>query len=139
MAYEESLRSISLDADSSLAGHTGVPNQPGSAVPNFGNALYRFCKITGSHQVGRAGSGDAAEVVGVVQNKPQVVGQAATVGIRGVTNLLAGGKIEPGDHIGADDQGRAVKTTAGAANTLAIAITAAGGENEVFSGLLRVI
>lgn len=138
MAYEESLRSISLDADSSLAGYTGVPNQPGSAVPNYGKALYRFCKITGTHQVGRAGSDDVADVVGVVQNKPQVVGQAATVGIRGVTNLLAGAKVEPGQHVVPDDEGRAVPADEGTQG-LAIAITAAGGEGEVFSGLLRVI
>lgn len=138
MAYEESLRSISLDADSTLAGYTGVPNQPGSASPNFGKALYRFCKITGSHQVGRAGSGDGADVIGVVQNKPQVVGQAATVGIRGVTNLMAGAKVSPGDHVVADDQGRAVPAGSGVQG-LAIAITAAGGADEVFSGLLRVI
>lgn len=138
MAYEESLRSISLDADSSLAGYTGVPNQPGSAVPNYGKALYRFCKITGTHQVGRAGAEDTDHVVGVVQNKPQVVGQAATVGIRGVTNLMAGDKVNPGDHVVADAQGRAVPAGSGVKG-LAIAITAAGGEGEVFSGLLRVI
>ena len=37
MSYEESLRSVSFNADSSLAVYTGVPNQPGSAKPHYGN------------------------------------------------------------------------------------------------------
>lgn len=137
MAYEESLRSISLDADSSLAGYTGISNQPGAANPHYGKAIYRFCKITGRHQVGRASGADGDAVVGVVQNKPQVTGQAATVAIRGVSNLLSGAAITPGDKIAADDEGRAVPAGEGA-TVLAIAITAAGGAGEVFSGLLRV-
>ena len=55
MAYEESLRSITLNADSSLGMYTGVPGQPGSPQPH-GGKQYHFVKVTGVHQVGLAGS-----------------------------------------------------------------------------------
>ena len=77
MAYEESLRSITLNADSSLGIYTGVPGQPGSPDPH-GGKQYHFVKVTGVHQVGLADA--TAAVVGVLQNKPQGTGQAATVG-----------------------------------------------------------
>lgn len=95
MAYEESLRSISLNADSSLAVYTGVPGQPGSTDPNYGQQ-YRFVKVTGVHQVGLL-TGPLEIAVGVMQNKPQVTDQAATVAIRGVTNMMAGAAITAGD------------------------------------------
>lgn len=139
MSYEESLRSVSFNADSSLAVYTGVPNQPGSPKPHYGN-IYRFVKITGANQVGRANTaaGTAGDIVGVMQNKPQVVGEAATVAIRGISNLLSGGAIAAGDHIGADSEGRAVKA-AGGANILAIAVAPATAAGQVFPALLRLI
>src|SRR5262245_64107513 len=86
MAYEESLRSITLNADSSLGIYTGVPGQPGSPDPH-GGKQYHFVKITGAHQVGLADA--AAAVVGVMQNKPQGAGQAATVAIDGVSKVVS--------------------------------------------------
>ena len=53
MAYDEAIRSISLDADSSIAVYTGVPGLPGSADPN-GGKQYRFVKVTGAGTVGLA-------------------------------------------------------------------------------------
>ena len=84
MSYEESLRSVSFVADSSIGVYTGVPGVPGSAVPNSGKQ-YRFLKVTGSDQVGLAAAGPS---IGVLQNKPQKVGAAATVGIRGISNVI---------------------------------------------------
>jgi len=133
MAYEESLRSISLDADASLAGYTGVPGTPGSAEPNYGKQ-YTFVKITGAHQVGLAVAA-ADPVVGVLQNKPQRVGQAATVGIRGVTNVIASAAINAGDKVGTTATGTAVTA---AADVLGIAITSAAGPGQLVSILLRI-
>jgi len=133
MAYEESLRSISLDADASLAGYTGVPGTPGSAEPNYGK-MYSFVKITGAHQVGLATAATDA-VVGVLQNKPQRLGQAATVGIRGVTNVIASAAIAAGDGVTTTATGTAVTS---ASNVLGIAITSAAGPGQVISVLLRV-
>lgn len=136
MAYEESLKSVSFDADSTLAGYTGVPGLPGSAAPNNGKAQYRFVKITGRHQVGLA-TAPTDVVVGVAQNKPQVEGQATTVGIFGISNVLSGGAIAPADNVTTDDQGRAVTTADGAAG-LGVAVTSASAAGELVSVLLRV-
>ena len=107
MAYDEAIRNITLTADASLSGYTGVPGTPGSADPNYGKAQYRFVKITGAKQCGLA-TAAADLVVGVIQNKPQVAGQAGTVAIRGVTQVLTGGAFNPGDKIDTDSTGRAV-------------------------------
>jgi hypothetical protein len=105
--YEESLRSISLDADATLGIYTGVPGQPGSAVPNYGK-MYCFVKITGAHQVGLCvAATDLA--VGIMQNKPQRPGAAATVGFSGVSNVITGGVVAAGDLVAPDAGGHAVK------------------------------
>lgn len=105
--YEETLRSISLDADASVGIYTGVPGQPGSAVPNYGK-MYCFVKLTGSHQVGLCTA--ATDIaVGILQNKPQKPGAAATVGFSGVSNLIAGGVIAAGDLVASTATGTAVK------------------------------
>lgn len=133
MAYEESLRTVSLNADSSLAVYTGVPGVPGSPDPNYGKQ-YRFVKVTGANQVGLAGAGEAS--VGVMQNKPQVVGQAATVAIHGISMVMAGAALDAGDTVEADSEGRAITSTTGAVGGIALA--AAGQANELVPVLLQV-
>lgn len=110
MAYEESLRSISLDADSSLATYTGVPGALGSAAPNWGFA-FRFVKLVGAHQVGLAVTTANEVVIGVMQNKPQVTGQAATVAIAGVSMVQSGAAVTAGNAVKVDTTGRAVAAT----------------------------
>ena len=134
MAYEESLRTISLNADSSLAVYTGVPGAPGSANPNYGKQ-YRFVKVTGANQCGLSTAG-ADVSVGVMQNKPQVVGQAATVAIHGVSMVMAGAALDAGDKVEADSEGRAVTVDTGVA--CGIALAAAGQANELIPVLLQV-
>lgn len=133
MSYEETLRSISLDADASLGVYTGVPGRPGSAVPNSG-FQYRFVKITGNHQVGLSVLA-TDKAVGIMQNKPQVPGQAATVAISGVSNITAGGVIAAGDIVASDTTGRAVVD---AVNGKWQAISPAAGVGELVP-ILRVI
>lgn len=135
MSYEESLKSISLNADSSLAVYTGVPGIPGAPAVNYGNQ-YRFVKVTGLHQVGLAVLA-TDNVVGVMQNKPQVTGQAATVGIFGVTNVMAGAAVAAGDLVTSDTQGRGITTTT-AADVMGVAIGAASGANVLVPVLLRL-
>jgi Uncharacterized conserved protein (DUF2190) len=134
MAYDEAIRSVTLTADSSLAGYTGAPGTPGAADPNYGLAQYRFVKITGAKQCGLSTAG-ADLSVGVCQNKPQVAGQAATVAIRGISLILAGGAFDPGDELESDSNGRAVVATTG--KVLGIAVEAAGGADQLSSVLLR--
>jgi len=112
MAYEESLKSISLDADSSIAIYTGISGQPGAASPNSGKQFH-FVKVTGPHQVGLAVAADDEVVAGVLQNKPQVVGEAATVGLFGVSMVEAGDTVTAVQGAKVDSTGRAVTWVAG--------------------------
>jgi hypothetical protein len=100
--YEENLRSYSANADASVGIWTGVPGQPGSAVPNSG-MQYRALKITGANQVGLStGAGDL--IVGILQNKPQKPGEASTVGYEGLSHAVAGAPVPAGVEVipGAD-------------------------------------
>ena len=135
MAYEESLRNVSLNADASLAEYTGVPGLPGSPAVNYGKQ-YRFVKVTGAGQVGLCTAATDA-TVGVMQNKPQVTGQAATVGIRGITNVMAGGAVAAGDAVKIDTTGRGI-TSADGSNRVGIALDAASGANVLFPVLLKI-
>jgi len=114
--FEESLRSVSLLSDSSIAGYTGPPGYPGSTVPNWGH-IFTFVKITGKNTVGLATTKASDYVIGVLQNKPQVTGQAATVAIRGISAVRSGagtaGAITAGDPVTCDGSGRAIKATGG--------------------------
>jgi len=135
MSYEESLKSISLVADASIGIYTGVPGTPGSPQPHGGKQYY-FVKVTGVGQCGLAtGTGDA---IGVLQNKPQGVGHAATVGFSGVSNVVAGGAITAGNSIKADANGKAVAATlpADAAVVLAVAIGTATAADQLIPALL---
>lgn len=135
MSYDESLKNITLNADASLATYTGVPGLPGSAAPNYG-LQYRFVKVTGARQCGLA-TASTDNAVGVMQNKPQVTGQAATVGIFGVSNVTAGAAITAGALVTSDSTGRAV-TTATAADVMGIALADASGANVLVPVLLRL-
>ena len=135
MAQEEGLRSITLNADDSLAVYTGVPGMVGSPNPNYGKQ-YRFVKVTGSRKAGLADADDV--VVGVLQSKPQVVGQEATIGIRGVSNVMVGGVLNPGDLVVSDAEGRAVKAGTGATALGVVIESTAKAANQLASVLLRI-
>lgn len=123
--YDESIRSITLDADSSLALYTGVPGLPGSTNPNWGNQ-YRFVIVTGAHQCGIA-KHDSGFPIGVLQNKPQVTGAAATVAIRGVSLVQAGGTITAGQAVVIDGEaGLAVAAGTQGAGTVVVGIAVGG-------------
>ena len=131
MSYEESLKSISLVADASIGIYTGVPGLPGSPQPH-GGKQYCFLEVTG---VGTAGlCTAAARSVGVLQNKPQEVGHAATVGISGVTRIITGGVVTAGDEIEVDASGRGVTKSAGV--TVAIALDTSTGADQLIPALL---
>lgn len=135
MAYDETLRSVSLDADASLAVWTGVPGQPGSAAsPNHGGKQYHFVTVTGNGIVGVAGASD--DVIGVVQNKPQVVGEAATVAYLGISRVIAAKALSAGDKVTAAADGKA---TTGGANVVGIVITGTAAAGEVASVLLKTV
>lgn len=137
MAYEESLRSITLNADDSLAVWTGVPGAQGSPSPNYGKQ-YRFVKLTGSRKVGLV-TGASDIVVGVLQSKPQVDTQEATIGIRGISNIMSGaGGLAAGDLVKADGEGRAVKTTTQSEAVGIVIDSTATAANQLASVLLWI-
>jgi len=137
MAFEEGLRSISLNADATLAVYTSVPGQPGSADPN-GGKQYRFVKVTAASQVGLADATANEIVVGVLQNKPQYTGQSATVAIRGVSKVQAGGNVNAGQAVKVKNTGEAVAATlpADAALVVGVAVTS-GADGQIISVLLK--
>lgn len=127
MAFEESLRTITLNADSSAAGYTGVPGLPGSADPNSGKQ-YRFVKVTGAVQCGLADQTANEKVVGVMQNKPQKAGDPATVAIAGISFVQVGtGGLTAGNQVKPASDGTGIAATAGTDDgvTVGIAITTA--------------
>lgn len=131
MAYEESLRSITLTADNTLAVRTGVSNAPGSPVDNAGNQ-YRFVTVKGEHLCGRATTGN--RVIGVLQNKPQVPNEAATVAIRGVSKVRVDGPVSAGTAVDVAADGRG--TAAATGNGAGVALSTATEADEVISVLL---
>lgn len=127
MAYEEVLASITLDADASIGVFTGVAGLRGGPANN--SALqYRFVKITGEHTAGLVTTPATDFVVGVLQNKPQVVGDAATVAYLGITKVEAAGALAAGAQVYADASGRATSVVGGAVLGYTIHSTATAGE-----------
>lgn len=133
MAYEETLKSVTFDADSSLGVYTGAPGMPGSASPNWGKQ-FRFVKITGANQVGLS----VDQVIdGVLQNKPQSLGDAATVGIFGISMVQSGAALGAGVNVKSDATGRAIAAT----GTDAVAgktVTSTGAADQLVAVLLKI-
>lgn len=135
MAYEESIRSITLDADASVGVYTGVPGLPGSADPN-GGKQYHFVKVTGAHTCGVVSAvGDKA--IGVLQNKPQNTGAAATVAIRGVSRVVADVAIDAGEDVYLSADGQATDVTTGATR-VGVALSTVANAGELVVVLLQL-
>lgn len=126
MSYEENLKSLTLNADASIGIYTGVAGQPGSAVPH-GAKQYHFVKVTGADQVGLA-TAATDPIVGILQNKPQGAGHAATVGYEGVSNVIASAAISAGAFVAPTAAGKAVTD---ATNGRWVALRPASGDGVV--------
>lgn len=137
MAYEESLRSITLEADATLGVYTGVPGTRDNIAgytPNYVGFQYRFVKVTGDHTVGLADADDT-NIVGVLQNKPQGPGHAATVGFHGVSKVQADGPVASGAAVYSSADGQAT-ATAGTAPRCGVALQSAAAAGELIAVLL---
>lgn len=95
---------------------------------------YRFVKFSGATLVAIAGATDNA--IGVLQNKPNVAGQAATVMISGVSKVIASKSFAAGVPVYIAADGR-VTDTAASNKAVGIAETASSGANIVVSVLLK--
>lgn len=89
---------------------------------------YLFVNLATDGQIDPAG--DGAIAVGVLQNAPSAAGQAATVGILGVTRVKAGAAFEEGVLLGSDTNGKAVTATSGE-YILAISKEPAGADGDI--------
>lgn len=74
-------------------------------------------------------------IYGILQNTPES-GQAADVGILGVSKAVAGAALSAGAYLTTDSSGRLVTATTGQL-ACAQAITDAGGADEVFTVFLN--
>lgn len=137
MAYEESLRAVSLKADASLATATGVPGTTGAADPNYGNQ-YAFVKVTGVGQVGLATTKASDRAVGVMVSKPQVTGAAATVAIRGFCKVRCGAAVTAGAAVTCDASGRAITGVPGTDQIYGMAVTTTTAANQIVVVALQV-
>lgn len=137
MAYEESIRSITLNSDASLAVLTRVSGSPGATVDNAGNQ-YRAVKVTGVHTCGLV-SAVADVAVGVMQNKPQVTGEAATVAIRGVSKVRMGVAVTAGNKVYLAADGKGATSSASSATYLGVALATGTSADELIPVLLAGI
>jgi hypothetical protein len=125
MAASEKVIRISLDADASIGIYTGPPGLPGSADPNYGKAGC-FVKVTGEHTAGLCTAASNELPVGVLENKPQHVGDAASIATGGVTLIQAGtGGLTAGQAVKSDANGKGVAATVGTDRVLAVCVRSA--------------
>lgn len=140
MAYEESLKAITLEADASIGIYTGVPGMPGSLSPNSGKQ-FRFVKLTGygdtDARVGLCTTAAHEIPMGVLQNKPQAVGSDAQVAIFGVSMVESGGAVAVGP-VKLDNTARVLTGIAGTDRVVGLAFKAATGAGEIIPVLLAL-
>lgn len=115
MSKENSLTSISIEASADLS------------------AKQYFFMKTSATGVASAGNGEKA--VGVLQNKPDALGKAATIAIAGVTKVLAGGTVAVDGDVASDAAGEAVAAATGD-QILGIALEA-GVDGDIIAILLQ--
>jgi hypothetical protein len=75
-------------------------------------------------------TGDGAFACGILQNNPNAAGKAASVGIAGVSRVVAGAAFEEGVLLGADSAGKAVTATS-AEYILAVSKEASGAAGDI--------
>lgn len=136
MAYDEGLRSITLLADSSIGIYTGPPGMPGSLAPNSGKQFCFVKVVAGVQKAGLCTNAANELAAGVLQNKPQSVGDAATVAIAGVSLVVAGATFTGGEPVKSSGTGTALVGTAGTDLIVGTALTA-GATGELISVLLH--
>ena len=135
MAYDEGLRSITLLADSTIGIFTGPPGMPGSAAPNSGKQFCFVKVVAGVQTVGLSTNAANEKTAGVLQNKPQHVGDASTVAIAGVSLVVAGATFTGGEAVKSSSTGTAAVGTAGTDLIVGTALTA-GVAGDLISVLL---
>lgn len=117
MAYEEKVKSISLEANGDQSG-----NQ------------YKFVKLGASGVALNTTSG--GQCTGVLQNKP-TSGQIGEVAVGGVAMVMAGAAVARGADVMSDTAGLAITATGTGAYIQGEAMEAAAAANDVIAVLLK--
>jgi hypothetical protein len=95
VAYEQTLRTIGLPASADLSA-----------------SQFCFVAVNANGQLALPSAGGDAE--GILQDKPNAAGQAAEVGILGISKLVVGaGGVTAGDLLATDVNGKAVTAATG--------------------------
>lgn len=94
---------------------------------------FKAVKLSGATVVGVTAVGD--KQVGVLQNKPDAAGKAATVMVSGVTRMVAAGAVTAGAPVYLSADGSASATATGASR-IGFAETAAAAQGDHISVLL---
>lgn len=119
MAYEENLDCITLEAGADLSA----------------KQYFFVTQAAGDGQVDPTGDGLLAN--GVLQNKPDAAGKAATIAVRGVTKISAGAAFSRGDILSSDGNGEAITVGSGD-YPLARALEAALAAHDIVSVQLMI-
>jgi len=106
MAFDNSVQSVSLPAAADLSA-----------------AQFKLVTVNSSGNAAVAGA--TSLVVGVLQNKPDAAGKAATVAYAGVSKVVAGGSITAGARVTADANGAAVAAASAGDAVLGVALAGA--------------
>jgi hypothetical protein len=110
MAFDNFVQSVSLPAAADLSA-----------------AQFKLLTVNSSGNAALAGA--TSLVVGVLQNKPDAAGKAATVAYAGVSKVVAGGSITAGARVTADANGAAVAAASAGDAVLGVALaTASSGD-----------
>ena len=96
MANEELLKCVTLEAAADL-----------STKQYFGVV------IDSSGQAALAGAGATNKIIGILQDKPDAVGRAGSVGIYGKSKAVLGGTVASGAKVTTDANGKFVTAAAG--------------------------
>lgn len=103
-----------------------VFDQTFEAGADLSTKQYLGVVLSSDGQIDPATAG--APCIGVLQNKPAAAGRAASVRVLGITRMVAGGVINPGDRVTTDADGKAV------AASLAVTDTQAGSATDALIG-----
>jgi hypothetical protein len=109
MAYDENLVTITLPAAAGIASKTGVSGVDPATGADRGGKQYYFVKVDSSGNAALGASGTSEVIIGVLQNKPQVTGAAATIATGGISRVVVGtGGVTAGDAVKVSSTGAAV-------------------------------
>lgn len=109
------------------------------AEEDLSSYQYRFIALSTTENYVKAIDSTSEETIGVLQNAPES-GQTAVVMILGITKVVAGSALNPGDivdaeYISATDSGKAIAYTDG--ERKGVVLVGASAENKYASILLK--